>query len=917
MIFDKNNNGILDLRTLTTLESVGISGFPTVTDALLSGLSNLSILNVDSSMTGLLRLYIDGCTTLNTIVNDYIPVNLVELHAKNTGATTISLSSQSNLSYIDLSDSIHLEEIVFDDLNALVTLDISNCPALAIFSLLESGGITSFSFPSDNVLSELTLSALTNLAYLNLSSLSLLQSLVIGDTPALHEINLNGLTNLTNLTLTNGSFTQNVDLTPLSSLTTLTLQNTPNVVGSNLNLLNRLPSHNLFKTLSITLIDTLINANVTNFSNIESLSLTGCELLESITATGCSFLRDVLIDENPKLKSADFNGCSLSVYTMTYILERINGNGLSDGIIDLRMANGARVELEALPIISELESRGYTIYKNEDMLLQLLTSGTTGARWNADGKLSLFDDMDGSTNTSAGNPIGRMTDQFGLGNDLTQPSGTSRPILFISQNKPMVQMDLVDDYFEWPFDGVLGTFWFLSVTGAQCFTLRAGPTMPVCQFLEAGFIDRIVTDDEYDLIMASLNNRSVRYHDFSAITGVSYSSSYVFGTVTGIPYNADIGTTFHIDFEITENTPDIPPWAAYGYSSFLSGAREYADIIVADDDNLLMMDIENTYGQVQDLTKWPALESYSKIGWAEGTLPSAVNWPSNLQALVIDSFISETNALLEGILPVDFSDAPCAATLKMLTLNSNLSGPLDITAFTAIERLWIKGKKISSIDCSNLSSMTQCYLSNLNVLEDDGINVTGCTNATEINIDGFSESVETLNLTGFSSAINLGISGFPNLTTVNFDPSMQLTSITLQSLPLFYAGAIDNTTPGITDSLIAINLELDSITSVDVSNFTNLVALTLQLCPNLETINAHGCTNWAVSGIMFGNTSLKNVDINGCQATSGLLEILLSVIYGNGFSDGTLDFRVQGGITTPTTTAYDGLIARGYTILTN
>lgn len=917
MIFDKNNNEILDLRTLTTLETIALSGFPTVTDALLSGLSNLSFLLVDSSMTGLLRLYIDDCTTFNGIVNDIIPANLIELHAKNTGAATVSLSSQSNLTTIDLSNSVNLEEIILDDMNVLTTLDISNCSSLALFTLMESSGITSFSFPSDIILTNLTLSALSNLAYLNLSTLPLLEVLLIGDTPALHEINLNGLTNLTNLSLTNGGFTQNVDLTPLSSLTTLTLQNTPNVIGSNLSLLNRLPSHNLLTSLSITLMDTFVNANVTNFINIETLSFSGCNLLESITATGCSSLRDITIEENPKLKNADFNGCILSAYTMTYILEQINANGLSDGVIDFRMANGARVELEALPLITELESRGYTIYKNEDILLQLLTFGTTGARWNVDGKLSILEDFGGERYTAINGPIGQINDQFGLGNNLTQSSDTSRPTLVTSQNKPMVQMDLVDDYFEWPFEGVLGTFWFLSVTGAQCYTLRAGPNMPICQFLEAGFINRIVTDDEYDLIIASLNNRMVAYHDFSAITGVSYSSSYHFSRVTGTPYDDAIGTTFHIDFEIAENSPEIPPWSGYGYSAFGSSPREYADIIVVDDDTLLMMDIENAYGQVQDLTKWPALEAYSKIGWTEGTLPSAVNWPSNLQALVIDNYISDTNVLLEGVFPSNFSDAACASTLKILTLNSNLSGPLDITAFTAMDKLWIKGKRMSSINCTDLVNMTQCYLSDLNELTDDGINVTGCTGVTQVAINGSSEAVVTLNLTGLPATTDLTMSGFPNLTTVNFDPSMLLTAISLDTLPLFFSGAIDNTTPGITDSLLTINFTLDGITSLDVSGFSNLVQIVAQTCPNLVSINAHGCTSISSLGIFYGNTSLTNVDINGCQATQGFLDTLVSVIYANGFSDGTLDLRVQGGAIPATTTAFDGLLDRGYTILTN
>ena len=911
------NNGIIDLRSLTTLETVDINSYPDVTDVILSGLSSLTTISINA-LPELLRLYVDNCTALADITNSLIPDNVVELHAANTGAASVIIESKDYLISIDVSDSAELTSISLDTLSALETLNFDNCLNLSTFSFTSSSGITSLVFPNGSQITQLILTELNNLIYLNMAALSQLDSLFLTNLESLTSTNLNGLISLTHLSLVDWLSLASIDLTPLSALTSLTVQNTPNVVSTNLNSLNHLPSPNLLTSLTLNQMETLVTANVTRFTNINTLSLTNCSALESIVASGCSQLREVivLVEGNQSLKNADLNGTALSSYAMTTILQTINANEFSDGIIDLRVINGAVLEAEALDIVSQLELRGYTVYSNVNHWLELLTPGTNGGRWNSDGKLSLFDLSSGGFNITTGLPVGKMTDQFSLGNDITQVSATSRPTLSVRENRAIVEMDLVDDAFEWPFDGVTGTFWFVSLHGAQCFTLDAQSTMPVIQFMEAGFIDRIVTGGERALILDLLNGKTVEYHDIEAMSSLAMDA-YLFNEITGHDFD-DTGSPVHLAFQSSGNSPDLPPWTSYGTYSYISfsGYREYADIVVTQDANLLNLGLQSTYGKVQDLTRWPNLESYSDYGGSggkEGAFSVDI-LPANLQAISIGG---SNSAQIEGRVP-DFSSAACSATLKYFSIDANWSGTLDLSGFTALEHLSGKITRVTSVNCSGATALNVCYFNGADSLEDDGLDLTGCTSLTTFGIDGENSALTTLSIPDSPNLSDVSISSFQNLTTISLHPSAVIANINANATAL-YSSVIDSSAFGISSALVNFTLYQIPATEIDFSGFTNLLGLTAQGCTSLETVSATGCTSLVSVGITGGNTALKNVNFNGSNLREYELDYILDRIDVNGFSGGSVDIRVLNGVV-PTGAGMGSiahLLSRGYTVLHN
>jgi hypothetical protein len=149
-----------------------------------------------------------------------------------------------------------------------------------------------------------------------------------------------------------------------------------------------------------------------------------------------------------------------------------------------------------------------------------LFSGDTGGWWDPSDMATLFQDSAGTTPiTAADQPVGRINDQSGNGNDLTQASSSSRPILRNSGALWWLEFDGANDYLvasfthnqpitrinaiqqvtwstsDCPFDGVTGRTTLSQYPNSPQLILFAGALGPS---ISPSLVTNIVTTEIFN-----------------------------------------------------------------------------------------------------------------------------------------------------------------------------------------------------------------------------------------------------------------------------------------------------------------------------------------------------------------------------------------------------------------------------------
>ena len=189
---------------------------------------------------------------------------------------------------------------------------------------------------------------------------------------------------------------------------------------------------------------------------------------------------------------------------------------------------------------------------------------------------------------------------------------------------------------------------------------------------------------------------------------------------------------------------------------------------------------------------------------------------------------------------------------------------LKNTGFTSFT---VQGENIESVDLSNCTKLASVYATKRKELT--SLKVDGCSELTSLTVSE-NEKLATLIVSNLEKLTSLTISNSPAfesltlkgltaLTTFDAKNTLALTSFSVSEMP----------------SLKTLYLQGTGLTSLDISDLTEITSLYAYDCPNLATITADGCTsldwiaNWsddrfpALTTLSFKNTGFTSFTVQG------------------------------------------------------
>ncbi len=106
--------------------------------------------------------------------------------------------------------------------------------------------------------------------------------------------------------------------------------------------------------------------NVTPLKALSYLCITGCDRMTKLTMQSVATLVTFFGDAGtlPLWRDMDLNGSTITQAMLNTLLQNIDGNALSNGTIDARVAGGVKASGAGALAITAMTLRGYTILEN-------------------------------------------------------------------------------------------------------------------------------------------------------------------------------------------------------------------------------------------------------------------------------------------------------------------------------------------------------------------------------------------------------------------------------------------------------------------------------------------------------------------------------------------------------------------------
>lgn len=332
----------LEVSDCINLNELNISGCVNITSLDVSGLPNLEILNINgctgitsldlSSANNLIRLDIGG--TVITSIDLSGCGELLDFFASGSALNgDLDYTYLTNLSRIDLSNSIGVTSLDVSNISTLRYLILSGCSGVTTLNTTGCTGLMEVVINGTQI-STISMTNYTSLISIEAAGCTKLTSIDVTGCTEFAWIGLEGCTALQSLKLNGCTKIMTLDMSAydeLNSLTYLDIRNNSNLTELNLSTLTELTTVDVAMSGNLTYIDisnTKLSAfdssgmaNVKIFmcmyaTNLTSIPLGNAATLTTLNVTGCSSTLNIDLSESSALYSDYANSIIGYVDTM-------------------------------------------------------------------------------------------------------------------------------------------------------------------------------------------------------------------------------------------------------------------------------------------------------------------------------------------------------------------------------------------------------------------------------------------------------------------------------------------------------------------------------------------------------------------------------------------------------------------------